>query len=95
MAVVFSGRRQKLSTCTTHAGVNPLESLTAHWLTGIHYLCVADNSDDLAVLLHFVEVLVNAGLPTLILPPTRCLGESLLLRAIPFIREMRVKEEYV
>ena len=32
------------------------------------HLSMADDSDDLAILLHLVEVLINAGLSTIILP---------------------------
>ena len=44
---------------------------------------MADDSDYLAVFLHLVEVLLNADLPTVILPALGGLGECLLLRTVP------------
>ena len=44
---------------------------------------MADDSDNLAVLLHLVEVLINASLATFVLPALGGLGECLLLRAVP------------
>ena len=47
---------------------------------------MADDSDDFAVLLHLVEVLLKTDLSTIILPALGGLGECLLLRAIPSVK---------
>jgi hypothetical protein len=44
---------------------------------------MADDSNNLAVLLHLVEIVNNAGLSTIVLPALGGLGERLLLRAVP------------
>ena len=49
----------------------------------VAHLSMADDSDDLAVLLHLVEVLLNTDLSTIVLPALGGLGECLLLRVIP------------
>ena len=49
---------------------------------------MADDSDDFAVFLHLLEVLVNADLSAIILPTLGGLGECLLLRAVPLVGEM-------
>ena len=58
------------------------------------YLGVANDSDNLAVLLHLVKVLFYASLSAFILPAARCLCESLLLRAVPLCQcEMMAVDE--
>lgn len=52
----------------------------------IAHLSVADDSDDLAVFLHLLEVLLNADLSAIILPTLGGLGECLLLRAVPSVK---------
>ena len=60
----------------------------------VAHLSMADDSDDLAILLHLVEVLINAGLSTIVLPALGSLGECLLLRAIPSMKwGVREREE--
>ena len=48
---------------------------------------MADDSNDFAVLLEFVEVSFNALDSCLVLPTRRRLGESLLLGCVPLSRE--------
>ena len=50
---------------------------------------MADDSDDFAVFLHLLEVLVNADLSAIILPTLGGLGECLLLRAVPLVERER------
>lgn len=47
------------------------------------YLCVANNTDDFAILLHGVEVILNSTLAILISPTFRSLWECLLLGLAP------------
>lgn len=47
------------------------------------YLCVAYNTDDFAVLLHGIEVILNSTLAILICPTLGSLREGLLLGLTP------------
>lgn len=47
---------------------------------------MAYDSDDLAVFLHLIEVLLKTDLSTIILPALGGLSERLLLRAIPSVK---------
>lgn len=58
----------------------------------IAHLSMADDSDDFAVFLHLLEVLLKADLSTIILPTLGGLGERLLLRAVPLVEREGGKE---
>ena len=58
-------------------------SLTRNMTFVMSYLCVANDSDNLAVLLHCVEVILNLSLAILICPSLGSFREGLLLRLAP------------